>query len=87
MCQVASVMSDSLQSHGLWPARLFSSRDSPGKNIGVGCLAFLQGIFPTQGLNPFLLHLLPWQVGSLPLVPPGMPRHLGINRQKSLSIN
>ena len=30
--------------------------DSPGKNIGVGCLALLQGIFPTQGLNPGLLH-------------------------------
>ena len=23
--------------------------DSPGKNTGVGCHAFLQGIFPTQG--------------------------------------
>ena len=30
--------------------------DSPGKNTGVGCLALLQGIFPTQGLNPGLLH-------------------------------
>ena len=30
--------------------------DSPGKNIGVGCHALLQGIFPTQGLNPGLLH-------------------------------
>ena len=30
--------------------------DSPGKNIGVGCQAFLQGIFPTQGLNPGLPH-------------------------------
>ena len=29
---------------------------SPGKNIGVGCYALLQGIFPTQGLNPGLLH-------------------------------
>ena len=29
--------------------------DSPGKNIGVGCHALLQGIFPTQGLNPGLL--------------------------------
>ena len=28
--------------------------DSPGKNIGVGCHAPLQGIFPTQGSN---LHL------------------------------
>ena len=30
--------------------------DSPGKNIGVGCYAFLQGIFPTQGSNPGLPH-------------------------------
>ena len=30
--------------------------DSPGKNIGVGCHAHLQGIFPTQGSNPGLLH-------------------------------
>ena len=28
--------------------------DSPGKNTGVGCRALLQGIFPTQGLNPGL---------------------------------
>ena len=38
--------------------------DSPGKNTGVGCHLLLQGIFPTQGLNPHLLH---WQVDSLPL--------------------
>ena len=30
--------------------------DSPGKNTGVGCHALLQGIFPTLGLNPSLLH-------------------------------
>ena len=30
--------------------------DSPGNNTGVGCHAFLQRIFPTQGLNPGLLH-------------------------------
>ena len=29
---------------------------SPGKNTGVGCHALLQGIFPTQGSNPGLLH-------------------------------
>ena len=28
---------------------------SPGKNMGVGCPALLQGIFPTQGPNPGLL--------------------------------
>ena len=30
--------------------------DFPGKNTGVGYHALLQGIFPTQGLNPGLLH-------------------------------
>ena len=30
--------------------------DSPGKNTGVGCHALLQGIFPTQGLNPGFPH-------------------------------
>ena len=47
--------------------------DFPGKNTGVGCLFLLQGIFPTQGSNPHLLCLLHWQVGSLPLTPPGKP--------------
>ena len=47
--------------------------DSLGKNIGVGSHALLQGIFPTQGLNTYLLHLLHWQVGSLLLAPPGKP--------------
>ena len=45
--------------------------DSPGKNSGVGCPALLQGIFPTQGLNPRLLCLWHWQTGSLPLAPSG----------------
>ena len=30
--------------------------DSPGKNTGVSCHSLLQQIFPTQGLNPGLLH-------------------------------
>ena len=30
--------------------------DSPDKNTGVGCHAFLQGIFLTQGSNPGLPH-------------------------------
>ena len=66
-------MSDSLQPYGLWPTRLFCPWDSPGKNTGVGCHVLLQGIFLTQGLNPCLLCLLPWQVDSLALVPPGEP--------------
>ena len=44
-----------------------------GKNTRVGCHALHQRIFPIQGRNPCLLHLLHWQVGSLQLVPPGKP--------------
>ena len=35
-------------------ATLYSPWTSPGQNIGVGSLSLLQGIFPTQGLNPGL---------------------------------
>ena len=37
------------------PTRLLCPWDSPGKNTGVGSHSLLQGIFPTQGLNPGLL--------------------------------
>ena len=30
--------------------------NSPGKNTGMGCHSLLQGLFPTQGSNPGLLH-------------------------------
>ena len=46
-----SVMSDSLQSHGL-----YSPWNSPGQNTGVGRLFLLLGIFPIQGSNPRLPH-------------------------------
>ena len=46
-----SVVSDSL-----WPHGLYSPWNSPGQNTGVGSLALLEGIFPTQGLNPGLPH-------------------------------
>ena len=46
-----SVISDSLQPHGL-----YSLWNSPGQNTEVGSLSLLQGIFPTQGSNPGLLH-------------------------------
>ena len=39
--------------------------DSPGKNTGVGGHALLQGIFPTEGSNLNLLHLLHFQAASL----------------------
>ena len=42
----------------------------------MGCHALFQGIFLTQGLNSRLLCLLHWQVGSIPLVPPGKPIYI-----------
>ena len=42
--------------------------DSPGKNTGVGCHALLQGIFPTQGMDPDLPHCRP----------PGKPKNTGM---------
>ena len=51
----------------------------PSKNTGVvGCHALLQGIFPTQGLNPGVLRLLHRQAGSLPRAPPG--KHFPTNK-------
>ena len=64
------VVSDSLQPHGLQPMRL-CPWNFPGKNTGMCCHFLLWGIFPTQGANPSLLHLLYWQADSLLL------RHLG----------
>ena len=51
-----SVMSDSLRPQGLQPTRPSAYGDSPGKNTGVSCHAFHQGIIPAQGLNPGLPH-------------------------------
>ena len=127
-----SIVSHSLQPHGLYPTRLLCPWYFPGKTSGAGCHFLLQEggeggdrewndclaaltqrtwvranyerqwrtgkpsmlqpmgsqrirhdlvteqqqfqrLFPTQGLNPRLLHLLHWQGDSL-LVPPGKPR-------------
>ena len=46
-----SVTSDSLQLHGL-----YSPWNSSGQNTGVGSHFLHQGLFPTQGSNPDLLH-------------------------------
>ena len=47
MCESCWVVSDSLHSDCSPPGSSVH-RDSPGKNIGVGCHALLQGIFWTQ---------------------------------------
>ena len=49
--------------------------DSPGQNTRVGSLFLLQGIFPTQGLEPRSPVL---QVDSLPAEPQGKPKNTGV---------
>ena len=46
-----SIVSDSLR-----PYRLYSPWNSLGQNTVVSSRSLLQGIFPTQGLNPGVLH-------------------------------
>ena len=55
---------DSLWSCGRKPPRLLCPWDFRDKNTGVNCQFLLQGIFPTQGSSPCLLHQ---QADSLPL--------------------
>ena len=64
---VCSPVSNSLLPHGLQPARLLCPWNFPGKSTEVGSHFFLQGIFPTQGSNPWILAFLLWQACSLPL--------------------
>ena len=45
----------SFVSDSLWPLGLYNLWNSLGQNTGVSSLSLLQGIFPTQGLNPGLL--------------------------------
>ena len=63
-----SVMSSSLQPHGL-----YSPRTSPDRNAGVSSLSLLQGVFPTQGSNP---DLPPYKCVLYQLSHKGSPRIL-----------
>ena len=51
-----SDMLNFLRPYGFYPTRLLCPWNSSVKNTAVGCQSLLQGIFPTQGLNPCLLH-------------------------------
>ena len=72
---VCSVVSNSVSPpdfsvHGIFQA----------KNIVVGGHFLLQKIFPIQASNPHLLHLLHWQVDSLPLCQPRKPRPILVDK-------
>ena len=52
VAQSCPILCDSsLRLHGV-----YHPWNSPGQNVGVGSLSLLQGIFPTQGSKPGLLH-------------------------------
>ena len=51
-----SVLSDSFQPHGGSPPGSSVHGDSPHRNTGAGSWSLLQGIFPTQGLDPGFQH-------------------------------
>ena len=67
------------------PSDLLSMESSRHKNTGASCHCLLQGIFQIQGSNPGLLHLLPWQAGSLVLALPGMPKS-GVRNEFNVSL-
>ena len=64
IAQSCLILCDSMDYSHPGPLELLCPWDFPGKHTGEGCHFLLQWIFLTQGLN---LHLLHWQVDSLPL--------------------
>ena len=60
-------MSDSLRLRGTVACQAHLSMGFSRQEYWNGCHTLLQGIFPTQGSNLCFLHLLHWQMGSLPL--------------------
>ena len=72
VCSVGSVVSDSVT---LWTAACQTplSMGFCRQEYWSRLLCLPPGIFLTQGLNPHLLCLLHWEMGSLPLAPPGKP--------------
>ena len=65
-----SVVSNSLQLHGLLPARFLCLWDFSRQEYWNGLPFPPPGIFPAQGFD---FHLLHWQVKSLPLSHLGIP--------------
>ena len=67
VCWVCSVMYNSFATPWTVACQALSPWDFPGEKTRENRHFLFQGIFPTQGLNPRLLHLLNWQADSLPL--------------------
>ena len=54
--KISETESRSVVPNSLRPYGLYSPWNSPGQNTGVGSLSLLQGILPTQALNPGFPH-------------------------------
>ena len=91
-----SVVSHSLPPHG---GKLYSPWKSPGQNTRVGSLSLLQGIFPTQGSNPGLLHcrqilyqlsyegsLIPLEVRALLICPQRVLGFISLKASNSFNV-
>ena len=68
-CWIILVMSNSLWSYGMWPARLICPWDSPGKNTGIFAMPSFRGSSPPRAWT-----CVSWQAGSLPLALHGEPK-------------
>ena len=76
-CQVASVVSDSVQSHRRQLTRLPRPWDSPGKNTGVGCHFLLQCMkvkMKVKSLSRVHLFATPWTAAYQALPSTGFSR-------------
>ena len=80
LCRAQSCLTFPNPMNCSWPGSSVHG-DSPGKNTGGRCQAFLQGIFPSQGLNPGLpLNPVPptLQADSLSSESPGKPHYTAV---------
>ena len=73
---VCSQSCPTLRPHGLYSTRLLGPWYVSRQEYWSGLPFPPPGIFPTQGQNSYLFHLLHWQADSLPLSHLGSPRCL-----------
>ena len=86
MC-ACSVVSDSLQPHGLYPARLLCPWGFPGKRTGVDFHSHLQRLFLSQGGSEPISPASPALAGGFfTATPPGKPWKNGREEQKMTSV-
>ena len=75
-----SVMLDSLQPHGLQPARLLCPCNFPGKKTGVGCHFLLQGNLLDSGIKPASFESSALAGRFFTTLPPG--KHICLSREE-----